>query len=289
MVISLYLEKTREIDGNYDIVRGSAIESSINRMSARIEAIRVFAGTPEIAGPDIEKLTEDLSKADDKLTSLNRLASGLDQKFTETAENYHSINAKMEDQKKRVDQLDIHQKAALNEIRESLKLDEARKLWGGFGKSAAISFWSSFVLIIVILISFPLLAYYQRAEIIEFLRNLEVNLSAGSNGNGAVASTFTAFGRLLIITAPLGFVVWLVRLLVRFNMRSMLLMDDARSRVTMLDTYLFLIGQDAAVKQDRGAILEALFRRAPGHGGDTAEPPHFTDLLRYGQEGKGGN
>tara|TARA_R110002020_G_scaffold467027_4_gene690191 strand:- start:7107 stop:7325 length:219 start_codon:yes stop_codon:yes gene_type:complete len=70
-------------------------------------------------------------------------------------------------------------------------------------------------------------------------------------------------------------------------MRSMLLMDDARARVTMLDTYLFLISQDAAVKQDRGAILEALFRRAPGHGSDTSEPPHFTDLLRYGQEGKG--
>jgi hypothetical protein len=61
-------------------------------------------------------------------------------------------------------------------------------------------------------------------------------------------------------------------------------MDDARQRVTMLNTYLFLIEQDAAVKQDRGAILEALFRRAPGHGGDTVEPPHFTDLLRYGQE-----
>jgi hypothetical protein len=72
---------------------------------------------------------------------------------------------------------------------------------------------------------------------------------------------------------------WLIKLVVRFNMRSMLLMDDARQRATMLETYYRMIEKGAATNEDRALVLQALMRPAPGHGPDSVEPPNFTDVI----------
>lgn len=286
LVFAMYLDACREINSVQASVKNTSIEVDVDRMAARMEALRLLDQPSESLGFAAQELKNELSGAEERLALIGKRLSELRNNGEGIAQAHNGLIRDIEELKHQIGTLKTTQQAGLAEIKESLKLDEARNLWKEFGSNASIAFWTSFVVIIAILIAFPLVAFWQRAEIIDFLTNLELRLSDGSNGNGPIANTFTAFGRLLVITAPLGFVVWLVRLLVRFNMRSMLLMDDARARVTMLNTYLFLISQDAAVKQDRGAILEALFRRAPGHGSDTSEPPHFTDLLRYGQEGK---
>lgn len=187
----------------------------------------------------------------------------------------------------KVESMTTHHDALMKSLEERLRLNEARKLWGSSANSAAWSFYISGVVLILMLAAVPTSVFIWHNEIIAFLKTLEAVMIKGAAGNNSVAGAVSAIGRLFILTAPLGFIVWMIRILVRYNTRSLLLMDDAKQRVTMLNTYLYLIEQDAAVKQDRGAILEALFRRAPGHGGDTVEPPHFTDLLKYGQETAG--
>ena len=78
---------------------------------------------------------------------------------------------------------------------------------------------------------------------------------------------------------PLGLYFWLVRIVVRFNMRSLLLMDDARQRATMMETYYRLIEKEAATKEERALVFQALMRPPPGHGPDTVEPPNFTEVI----------
>ncbi|MER9757562.1 DUF6161 domain-containing protein [Mesorhizobium sp. M0166] len=91
--------------------------------------------------------------------------------------------------------------------------------------------------------------------------------------------TVATVSRLVVVTIPLALYFWLIRLVVRFNMRSMLLMDDARQRATIIETYYKMIEQQAATKEDRALILQALCRPPPGHGSDSIEPPNFTEVI----------
>jgi hypothetical protein len=128
-------------------------------------------------------------------------------------------------------------------------------------------------------------AYLYREEVLSLLSEIERNvINVQSVPQEGVAATLIVFGRLLLIGVPIGFVVWAIKLIVRYNNRSLLLMDDASQRITMLNTYLFLVKQGAATLQDRGALLEAMFRRAPGHGPETIDPPSMTDIMKYGQD-----
>jgi len=82
------------------------------------------------------------------------------------------------------------------------------------------------------------------------------------------------------VKLPIAFYFWIVKLVVRYNSRTLLLLDDSVQRNTMLETYLYLAEQDEGVKNDRAIILEALFRAIPGHGNEASEPFAIADLLK---------
>jgi hypothetical protein len=90
------------------------------------------------------------------------------------------------------------------------------------------------------------------------------------------------FGRLIVFSVPVFVWLWAGRALMRYFMRSMLLMDDARQRQTMLDTYFLLSDKGRADERDRPLVLWALFRQTPGHGPDGIEPPDFTEVINAG-------
>lgn len=90
------------------------------------------------------------------------------------------------------------------------------------------------------------------------------------------------FGRLIVFSVPIFVWLWAGRALMRYFMRSMLLMDDARQRQTMLDTYFLLSDKGRADERDRPLVLWALFRQTPGHGPDGIEPPDFTEVINAG-------
>lgn len=194
--------------------------------------------------------------------------------------------AKLAEQPKYIsDEIRIYRDEANNAIsalKEQIGMNETKKLWSTQETKGSRAYFSSLMLILALLIGAPIAVWMNKSYLIEYISNIERAFLL----SGEFSPGFAAVGvasRLLLITAPLALLIWAIRLLVRFNIRSMLLMDDASQRVTMLNTYLFLVDKGAATIQDRGALLEAMFRRAPGHGPETIEPPNLTDVMKYGE------
>lgn len=177
-------------------------------------------------------------------------------------------------------------------VREELKINTAKRLWDARSTANQRAFtWSAAVAVLLIII--PIVAaYIYRDGIISYLHVIETpvaqvapatteptNVTASNTGLSPASLTVITIGRLLTVTIPIALWFWLIRLVVRYNYRSMVLADDARQRSTMMDTYFHLIEHQAASVDDRALILAALFRPAPGHGPDNVEPPDFTDFI----------
>ncbi|CAI2936139.1 hypothetical protein [Aminobacter niigataensis] len=286
MLIAGYLRSGRLFPRPFDMATigalGSVVRCSIARLEIHVAGER---GGKAVSG-ELATIQARVGQLDAELAERQRAIEAATQQI-DALQIRNEENAKLGATfVNRIADIESEQIAFNHALEERLRLNQARKLWGDVALTTSIAFYVSAFVLVAVLASIPAAAFYFRTDIIEFIKSMEAAMVAVAGGS-AVAAAVSALGRLVLFTAPLGFVVWLLRLLVRYNTRSLLLMDDARQRVTMLNTYFFLIEQDAATKQDRGAILEALFRRPPGHGADTVEPPHFTDLLKYGQDNAG--
>lgn len=171
-------------------------------------------------------------------------------------------------------------------IREELKLQQARKLWTDSAEKARNAYAFSWAALLALLVVIPAIAIGHSDEIFAFFRAVSeavlVDMPEEATGS---ALLIAAVSRLILITLPVALYVWLIKIVVRFNARSLLLMDDARQRNTMLETYLHLVEQDQDVRADRPLILEALFRRTPGHGPEAVEPVNLADVLKITSPG----
>lgn len=163
---------------------------------------------------------------------------------------------------------------------DGFALSPTNQLWKDRLDSAQKSFkWSAW-LVVGLFGILPIFVWLFSGSILAFIA--DTNLAKTAIGENASVTVVLAgqISRLIFVTLPAVAYFWLIRLVVRFAVRSMLLMDDAAARQTMLDTYLHLVEQDKDVTTDRPLILEALFRRTPGHGSDTIDPPDLTDILK---------
>ncbi|WP_173420749.1 hypothetical protein [Ensifer adhaerens] len=166
-------------------------------------------------------------------------------------------------------------------IRQELGIYTTKKLWRNRAFFSAIAFWLSALAIATLLVGPIWYAFSHLQSLIQTLREIGDAATAGLDvASGSPAQlTANAVARLAVITIPVAIYLWGVKLVVRYNSRSMMLMDDARQRQTMMDVYTFLIEQDKASPEERGLVLNALFRPAPGHGAENVEPPNFTEIL----------
>ncbi|NRP70090.1 hypothetical protein ILFOPFJJ_00968 [Ensifer psoraleae] len=172
-------------------------------------------------------------------------------------------------------------------VREELQIDTTKKLWKSRAQWSAASFWLSAGVIFAALAAPIHAAYTNMDGIIEILRHIGDAATQGLPADATTAQLTTAtISRLVIITVPLAIYFWAIKLLVRFNARSMILMDDARQRETMMDVYFHLIEKNGATSEERALVLNALFRPAPGHGPENVDPPNFTELLNKAAAGK---
>lgn len=163
---------------------------------------------------------------------------------------------------------------------EALKIDSTRKLWDSRAKSSLVAFIISASLIAVLLIGVPTVGLFNVDIVIRALERVgEATVKGLPASLDGAQLTLVTISRLIVISLPIALYFWVVKLLVRFNMRSLMLMDDANQRHTMIDTYFRLIEQDGATKADRALVLNALFRPLPGGGQESVEPPNFTELL----------
>ncbi|RAZ75807.1 DUF6161 domain-containing protein [Mesorhizobium atlanticum] len=150
--------------------------------------------------------------------------------------------------------------------------DRANAAWWALALSGAVLF--------LLLVAIPAFAIWENDAVIALLKHLTEAAGVDvANQQNPVVLTIATVSRLVIVTIPLALYFWLIKLVVRFNIRSMLLMDDARQRATIIETYYKMIEQGGATVEDRALILQALCRPAPGHGGDSVDPPNFTEVI----------
>lgn len=165
-------------------------------------------------------------------------------------------------------------------ITEKVLGAETKKLWQDRDKENWAAFIVSACILAIFLIVLPIVSFYNLDFILATLKHIGDAATEGIPKDAtATQLTVATISRLVVITFPLVLYVWIIRLIVRFNSRSLLLHDDARQRQTMMDTYFMLIERQAATPEERGLILNALFRPAPGYGADNVDPPNFTDLI----------
>jgi hypothetical protein len=169
--------------------------------------------------------------------------------------------------------------ARMSALQERLATMSAKKLWDRRAKSNAAAFWISTFVLCVLLVGAPVWAIVKLDWTLGVLtRILETTMRGLPAPEGALYAVSIAT-RLVVTTLPIILYLWVIRLIVRFNLRSLALMDDATQRDTMMDTYFHLIEKQAAIKEDRALILAALFRPLPGQGTDNVEPPNFTEFV----------
>jgi hypothetical protein len=165
-------------------------------------------------------------------------------------------------------------------ISERWKLNQARLNWNRRYREARTGFMISIVILAGFLCSTIVTAIFFAPAIISSINDLDMlPLEGGDSASIALAHQIS---RIIVFTVPFIVYFWMIKASMRFFMRSMLLMDDARQRETMLDTYFLLTEEGKADEQDRPLILWALFRQTPGHGPDGIEPPDFTQVINAG-------
>ena len=173
------------------------------------------------------------------------------------------INAKSADMEDKFGAADLKAHAFMDAVRAKANFDDLKIHWINRANSAWWALNSSWAVLVMLLVVIPIAAVYKSATILQFARQItDAATVAIGNDPSAVAIVVSIFSRLVVITVPLVLYFWLIRLVVRFNMRSMLLMDDARQRATTLETYYKMIERSAATVDDRALVLKALVRPA---------------------------
>lgn len=216
-----------------------------------------------------ENLEKTTNKLIDRLGNITKVINALEEKSTKSIDNFAVTEKNI---------------AAFKEaIIEDVRGTETRKLWTDRGNDSWLAFLISTAVLVVFLLVIPVAGFWNLDKLLAVLKHIG---DAATDGIPLDATntqlTVATLSRLVVITFPLVLYLWVIRLVVRFNTRSLVLHDDARQRQTMMDTYFMLIAQQAASKEERGLILNALFRPSPGHGSDNIEPPSFSELVGRG-------
>ncbi len=105
---------------------------------------------------------------------------------------------------------------------------------------------------------------------------------AQAQGNAAdgLVGLETALSRFLVFLVPTFFAVWLLRIVLRIALSNLALADDARHRVTLIQTFRSLLEDQKKLEApDRILMLQALFRPLPGAREDESAPPNWFDVL----------
>lgn len=150
-------------------------------------------------------------------------------------------------------------------VREHLKTGVLGQFWRSRARWALASLLFS-VVIFVALIGGGIWASYIFSNDIKQLINLSdlsaVELAGKDMTSAVVALQLT---RAFLIAIPVVLYFWAIKLIVRFFMRSLLLLDDARQRTTIMNSYVQLVREGAVDDKVLAIIMWALCRAVPGH------------------------
>ncbi|WP_421912748.1 hypothetical protein [Mesorhizobium sp.] len=178
--------------------------------------------------------------------------------------------------------------AFTNEARARGNFDQLKIEWSNRARSSTWAVWLSYAVILILIVTPVICLVLNYTAVMDYLKQVGslTKDELGVNPNAGLAAVVAAT-RLALIGIPLILYFWVIRLAVKFNSRSMMLMDDSRARATMLETYYRMVAKDAAKDADRALVLAALFRPTPGYEADSGEPPTLISSVLNLAGGKG--
>ncbi|WP_421400492.1 DUF6161 domain-containing protein [Agrobacterium fabrum] len=169
----------------------------------------------------------------------------------------------------------LEKRLELKQVTQRWQHVKARSFWTLIGSGATI----------VVLIAGAILAVVCYASaVLEFIVPFKLKtIVLQSTVSGAIGMQI---GRVAVVAIPVISYFWLVKIVVRIFLRSLVLMDDADQRATIMESYYTLTSDGMSDERALPMMLWAIFRPLPGHGPDGIEPPDFTEAINAGLKGK---
>ena len=147
-------------------------------------------------------------------------------------------------------------------------------------------FFGAFLASIVALIS---VGYQFSDDVLSFIKKAyEVTkVQTGPDAKGAAPSDLgvvaSTLSRIILVSFPLGMLLWVLRAFLRLSMLNMSLREDAAQRRVMIQTYVNLVSAGSINDdRDRALILSAIFRPLPGEQEADVSQPTLADLMAMG-------
>lgn len=175
-----------------------------------------------------------------------------------------------------------------NATEAKLKLHLLGNLWSHRAKNAFWSMIGSAVLSAALCVAGMIVVYWCGRDILSFVAPRDaIGVILGNNATAAIGHQI---GRVLLVSVPVILYFWMIKMAVRFLVRSMLIYDDSSQRQTIMESYTLLVREGMDDDRALPMLLWAIFRQVPGHGSDGIEPPDFTEVINAGmKQGFGAN
>ncbi|MQB04530.1 hypothetical protein DXT91_10355 [Agrobacterium tumefaciens] len=163
-----------------------------------------------------------------------------------------------------------------------LNLNVLGNLWSSRARQAFHSTWIA-AMVLATLCGFGIFAVLcWGPEIMNFVAPRDI--ASILLGNNATAAIGHQLGRVLLVSVPVVLYFWLIKMMVRFLIRSILIYDDASQRQTIMESYTLLLRDGMDDQRALPMLLWAIFRQVPGHGPDGIDPPDFTEVINAGMK-----
>ena len=177
---------------------------------------------------------------------------------------------------------------ALEGVRAKGILQDAAELWKTKQTEHTTICAALFAVFVILIIAAIIVGGYYSENILSFIRVTGGQAAADGAKLGTaplpgiridvLATTLT---RVLLISLPIGMIIWVFRAILRIALLNLSLREDAAQRCVMIRTYVNLVGAGSVDDQiDRGLILSAIFRPLPGDQGAEIAPPSLADLIQ---------
>jgi uncharacterized coiled-coil protein SlyX len=258
-------------------------------------ALNVSIQSLNLKFTEMELATAKLHEAESKLETQTAKANAY---IDELNRQYAFEQTRVSELAAKVDPVERNLENFRKAIEAKYQIAVTRNLWRNRATRNQISFLISAVALAILLIVLPLCAILNYEVILVEVGKMLTLLQGGHTGSPAAQTApigpaetdqaagkateyaIAALNRLIFVAFPLGLYIWLVRLVVRFNNRSLLLMDDANARQALMDTFYRISTDGAASATEREMMLTALFRPLPGQQTDSADFPTAIELVQ---------
>ena len=246
---------------NYVDMRGFIVaelkDEGEMRASERREASE-YKSQLEAEGKDIR---ETVNRATERFQVLNKSIAASENRYNEIATEYADIDAK------------------ITALREALNLGASRDLWERRAARHDNMFNITSIGMMIVLAVLPAIALANYDTVLGALKEINTYFPVPETATPGQI-TIISLSRSVILAVPLILYLWMIKIIVRLNLHSLIMADDARQRGTIMDTFIHLVEKEVVTKDDRTLMMEAIFRPAPGQTSDGVDPPGFIgDIL----------